>query len=184
MRRLACIAALLVALALWGCGPDMLATTQQARDAQSDGAPSSQAVDAGEASAAAPSGAQPGATPDSRSSAEDAIRVTVELDTSNAAAYNGKYPKSLGTYTVDIAPGGTVLDALKATGVDVAVRGSGYVSAIGGIEERACGPGSGWMYVVDGTAPVVMSSDFELSGGETVRWAYTVVEGDVENYSM
>lgn len=150
--------------ALAGCG-DALSTTQQARDGSAS-------------SAAASQSAQPASQ-----QAQGQYQVVVEIDSSNAAAYNSKYPESLGSFTVSIEPGQTVLDALEATGVDYSLRGKDYVSAIGGVQDKACGPNSGWEYLVDGTIPLKSANAYELKGGETVRWAYTVTEGDVQEES-
>ena len=157
------LAMLALALTLCGCGSGLFATTQQARDAAQSSSLSAVAQ----------------AVESSQSIQLGEHQVLVEVDTSNAAAYNGKYPETLGTFVVDVQEGATVLDVLKETGVDVALRGKDYVLAIGGVEERACGRDSGWIYLVDGVMPMKSASDYELAGGETVRWAYTVTEGDV-----
>lgn len=105
--------------------------------------------------------------------------MTVTFDSANAHAYNGKYPESLGTFTVEIESGDTVYDALVATGVTFSERGGNYIESIGGIAEKQCGAGSGWMYSVDGVFPGKSAMKFTLEGGETIRWAYTVNMGDV-----
>ena len=155
--------ALTIVVLLAGCGADSMATTQEAKDSAQSSA-SAQISDSHAAS-----GQELGAQ-----------QVSVSIDASNARAYNAKYPASLGAFTIDVQPGDSVLDALKATGVDFAMRGKGYVAAIGGIEEKACGRNSGWMYLVDGVAPNKTANDYILNGGESVCWAYTVTEGDVE----
>ena len=156
-----------------GCG-DALSTTEQARDdAQQE---ASAAIDA---TSPAASSADVTALP-----APTEGEVAVVLDASNAAAANDKFPASLGAFVVPSEPGDTVLGALEKTGVDLDVRANGYVSSIGGVAERACGPSSGWLYLVDGVQPMVAASAYELKGGETMRWAYTVEEGDVEGAGM
>ena len=165
-----CAAALVVAVSLAACGSDSLATTQQARE-------SGQAASA---SAAQQTSDDAASSQQATSSASaEAHQVVVIFDSSNAAAYNSKFPETLGTFTVDVEPGMTVLDALEATGIDYDTRGKDYVSSIGGIADKVCGRDSGWEYLVDGEIPLKSANDYELSGGETVRWAYTVVEGDV-----
>ena len=101
------------------------------------------------------------------------------FDSANAARANAKYPSSLGTFDLRLQPGATVYDALVATGVAFTTKGGNYIDSIGGISEKACGAGSGWMYSVDGTFPGVSAMKFALSGGERVRFAYTVTMGDV-----
>ena len=108
-----------------------------------------------------------------------AISVTVTFDSSNAAAYNSKFPSSLGTFAVELTEGATVYDALVATGVEFTATGGNYISSIGGIAEKACGAGSGWMYSVDGKFPSKSAMKCELADGAQVRWAYTVTMGDM-----
>ena len=159
----AIIVALLFAacLCLGACGSDTLATTEQARDeTQQEGSAAAVAT----ADVPAPT----------------ANEVAVIFDTTNAAAYNGKFPETLGAFIVAFEPGDTAYDALVKTGVDFEMRGRNYISSIGGIAEKACGPNSGWLYLVDGVQPTKNATDCELEGGQTVLWAYTVKEGDVE----
>lgn len=162
---IACCIVLLTALS--GCGGDMLATTTQARG--SSQAASASASDGAASSAAASEGAAPA----------DAIHVNLEIDCTNAHAYNSKFPETLGTFDLDLPKDATVLDALAATHVDYGMRGKDYVESIGGIADRVCGRDSGWLYLVDGTRPLKTANDYKLSGGETVKWVYTVTEGDV-----
>ena len=165
VAAIACCAVLLAALP--GCGGDMLATTTQAQSG-------SQA-----ASGADSASAEAQATSASAASADE-IQVVVEFDCANAHAYNAKFPETLGTFSVNIPKDGTVFDALVATGVEYGLRGKDYVSSIGGIEDKVCGRDSGWLYLVDGKRPVKTAMEYKLVGGENVRWAYTVTEGDVE----
>ena len=102
------------------------------------------------------------------------------FDTANAHAYNDKFPETLGAFVVKLEKGDTVYDALVKTGIDFDARGRSYIKSISGIAEKVCGANSGWLYLVDGVQPAKNASDFELEGGETVLWAYTVKQGDVE----
>lgn len=156
-------------VAATGCG-DALSTTERARgEAQQ------------ETSAAAAT-----ATSAATSAAADAIpvpasdQVAVVFDTVNAAAYNDKFPETLGAFLVAFEPGDTAYSALEKTGVDFETRGRNYITSIGGIAEKVCGANSGWLYLVDGVQPTRNADEYELSGGETVLWAYTVKEGDVK----
>lgn len=105
--------------------------------------------------------------------------MTVTFDSSNAHAYNSKYPETLGTFTVEVASGTTVYDALVATGVAFSEKNGNYIDSIGGIAEKQCGSGSGWMYSVDGVFPGKSAMKYTLEGGEVIVWAYTVNTGDV-----
>lgn len=167
MKQLKALAAAMLlcmaCLVAVGCG-DALSTTEQARDdAQQAAQP--------ETSAAVEALA-------SRAPAEN--EVAVIFDTANAVAYNAKFPKTLGSFIVPFAEGDTVYDALVKTGVAFETRGRNYISSIGGIAEKACGANSGWLYLVDGVQPAKSANAYKLEGGETVLWAYTVTQGDVE----
>ncbi|MEF9922177.1 MAG: DUF4430 domain-containing protein [Anaerovoracaceae bacterium] len=48
-----------------------------------------------------------------------------------------------------------------------------YVSAIGGVSEFDYGPGSGWMYSVNGVFPSKGCDKYVLKNGEQIKWRYT-----------
>jgi len=74
---------------------------------------------------------------------------------------------------VTLKPGASVYDALVATGVSVG-GSSSYVRSIGGLAEFACGAGSGWLYLVNGTSPGYSAGSYVLYGGESITWVYTL----------
>ena len=78
--------------------------------------------------------------------------------------------------TVDFYEGETVLDAMLrvcgSAGLTLR-RSGGYISSIGGLAERDCGPLSGWMYSVNGVFPGVGCGDYRLQPGDTVLWQYS-----------
>ena len=122
-------------------------------------APSGTELSASEG-AAAPAPA-PAPEPAPAPSAPSTVTVSVYIDSSRAAS-NG-YPSSLGGGTVTLNQGASVYDALCATGASVG-GSSGYVSSIGGLAEFACGPGSGWLYFVNGSSPGYGCGSYILSG--------------------
>ncbi|MCL1849042.1 MAG: S-layer homology domain-containing protein, partial [Clostridiales bacterium] len=77
----------------------------------------------------------------------------------------------------EIEQGQTAYDLLVMTGL--ALRTSGhpdyglYVEAIDGFGEFDDGPGSGWMYKVNGAFPEYSSQLFTLRDGDIVEWLYT-----------
>lgn len=119
--------------------------------------------------AAAPAPA-PAPEPAPAPSAPSTVTVSVYIDSSRAASYG--YPSSLGGGTVTLNQGASVYDALCATGASVG-GSSSYVSSIGGLAEFACGPGSGWLYFVNGSSPGYGCGSYILSGGENITWIYT-----------
>jgi hypothetical protein len=67
---------------------------------------------------------------------------------------------------------------LRESGLSVGLSGS-YVSRIGTLSEFDHGPGSGWMYQVDGTAPSSTAADaYSLQRGQHVSWRYTTDLGE------
>ncbi|HAM14895.1 MAG TPA: hypothetical protein DCP91_03340 [Eggerthellaceae bacterium] len=167
---LAAALVLACALAFAGCGSDALTTTKQSDSASASASASSSAAASGESANGV------------RSVAPDAVpgenEVLVVFDTSKAHAYNDKFPESVGAFMVPFEEGLTAFDTLQATGVDYALRGKDYVKSIAGIEEKVCGPNSGWLYLVDGAQSSKNAMDYKLSGGQTLVWGYTVEEGD------
>jgi hypothetical protein len=83
----------------------------------------------------------------------------------------------MGAASVTLAQGATAYDALKALGVTIG-GSSSYVSAIGGLAEKQCGAGSGWLYSVNGTLPNKSAGKYTLSSGDTVKWIYTLELGN------
>lgn len=159
-------------------------------DADGSDAPTSgEAPSAGEASssggASAPAAqAVPAPAPDPAPEPQPApepapapstVTVSVYVDSSRAASEG--YPSSLGGGTVTLNQGASVYDALCATGMSVG-GSSGYVSSIGGLAEFQCGPGSGWLYFVNGSSPGYGCGSYILNGGESITWIYTLDMGN------
>lgn len=97
--------------------------------------------------------------------------ITVTVSVTSSAV--GNPVSSGGTFTFN--EGATVYDALCALGLSVNAHGSSYgtyVSAIGGLAEKQYGGTSGWMYSVNGTAPMTACSNYVLSNGDNVVWYY------------
>ncbi|MDR1292243.1 MAG: DUF4430 domain-containing protein [Clostridiales Family XIII bacterium] len=76
---------------------------------------------------------------------------------------------------VEIAGGGSVSDAIKASGV--AFVGDTYISSIGGLSEMDAGAQSGWVYSVNGEFPIVGVTAYEMKDGDAVRFRYTLDGG-------
>ena len=97
--------------------------------------------------------------------------VTVTVSVTSSAV--GNPVSSSGTFTFN--EGATAYDALCALGLSVNARGTSYgtyVAAIGGLAEMEHGAKSGWMYSVNGTAPMTACSNYVLSNGDNVVWYY------------
>lgn len=66
----------------------------------------------------------------------------------------------------------------KANGVQMEAdflpgTSSAYVEGIGNLYAADCGDLSGWMYFINGESPSVGCSDYQLSDGDRVEFAYT-----------
>ncbi len=97
--------------------------------------------------------------------------VTVTVSVTSSAV--GNPVSSGGTFTFN--EGATAYDALCALGLSVNAHGSPYgtyVAAIGGLAEKEHGAKSGWMYSVNGAAPMTACSNYTLKNGDTVVWYY------------
>lgn len=97
--------------------------------------------------------------------------VTVTVSVTSSAV--GNPVSSGGTFTFN--EGATAYDALCALGLSVNAHGSSYgtyVAAIGGLAEMEHGGKSGWMYSVNGTAPMTACSNYVLPNGANVVWYY------------
>ena len=83
---------------------------------------------------------------------------------------------------VSFEEGETVFDLLqrqtRAHGIHMEATftpgyGSSYVEGIANLYEFDCGQQSGWVYLVNGVSPSYGSSQYLLSPGDVVEWAYT-----------
>jgi len=83
---------------------------------------------------------------------------------------------------VTFSDGESVFDVLSRAcrSADVAmefsntpVYQSAYIEGIGQLYEFDCGPGSGWMYSVNGEFPNYGSSRCLLQDGDAIEWRYT-----------
>lgn len=102
---------------------------------------------------------------------QDIIAVSVGIDGSRGGG-------AVSLVQVSVPLGSSVYEALCATGAQVSRGSGGYVSAINGLSEFSNGPGSGWIYFVNGTSPGYSSALYELQGGESVNWIYTLDFGN------
>ena len=78
---------------------------------------------------------------------------------------------------VEIAEGGSVYDALEASGADISARKSThglYVEAINGRFEFDEGPSSGWVYTVNEERPSVSSDEYEVKADDKIVWEYVI----------
>lgn len=112
-----------------------------------------------------------GAPADGQGGSQQPGYVTVTVSVTSSAV--GNPVSSSGTFTFN--KGATAYDALCALGLSVNAHGTSYgtyVSAIGGLAEKEHGAKSGWMYSVNGTAPMTACSNFVLPNGANVVWYY------------
>jgi hypothetical protein len=69
-----------------------------------------------------------------------------------------------------------VFDALKALcsqkGISLKYKNAYYIQGIGGLNEKDCGSGSGWMYRVNGSTPMIACNKYKLKDGDKVEWYY------------
>ncbi len=84
--------------------------------------------------------------------------------------------------SVEIEDGDTVLDVLievtKSQGIPMSFRGgtgaNAYVEGINNLFEFDRGPGSGWMYRVNGIFPNRGAGVIPLQDGDRIEWLYTI----------
>ncbi len=104
----------------------------------------------------------------SSSTTDSKITVSVTVDGSAVGAGSS-------SASVALAPGSSVYDALKATGVSINATDTQYgiyVASIGGLAEKEYGGTSGWMYSVNGVTPMTSCANYTLKDGDTIVWHY------------
>ena len=134
------------------------------RDAQAPTSESSNASTHALPSESSPEGADGVGASDSK------IRVSLIIDASSVQGEG--WPSSMGSFTLELSPGSTVMDALRATGIAFA-GSSSYVSSIDGLYAGMYGASSGWMYSVDGVTPMRAANTYGITDGNAIRWYYS-----------
>jgi hypothetical protein len=76
---------------------------------------------------------------------------------------------------IEAAPGASVYDILKASGV--AFVGTAYISSIAGLSEGDGGSKSGWMYCVGDVFPSASVTKYEVNDGDYIQFRYTLDGG-------
>ncbi|QJC53612.1 DUF4430 domain-containing protein [Paenibacillus albicereus] len=129
------------------------------------------------ASGAKPGGGSAAASPTAKPPRADTVSLSVTGPEETGAILSGK--------TVVIEKGDTVLDALqkatRAAKVQMEHSGSGagaYVSGIGNVYEFDEGPGSGWLYSVNGEFSSKSAGAVKVEPGDVIEWRYTLDYGD------
>ncbi len=127
------------------------------------------------------------------SGGQEKMLVTIEIrcDTilshkSDLASGKEKYVPSDGAIvkrqTVEVTVEDTVFDVLKAVcrqeGIHLEYRstaayGGVYIEGINHLREFDCGDLSGWVYMVNGHQPNKTCSDYRVSNGDSIAFAYT-----------
>ena len=108
------------------------------------------------------------------------ITVSFSISCKNAVAYGSENAPKSGYF---IRPeeytgknGITVFDVLEAEckshGIELTYKDKYYIQGIGGLAEKQCGGGSGWMYRVNGVAPHKAAVGYYLKDGDVVEWYY------------
>lgn len=133
---------------------DAQAPTSESRNASTHALPSE----------SSPEGADDVGVSDSK------IRVSLIIDASSVQGEG--WPSSMGSFTLELSPGSTVMDALRATGIAF-TGSSSYVSSIDGLYAGMYGASSGWMYSVDGVTPMRAANTYGITDGNAIRWYYS-----------
>lgn len=114
------------------------------------------------------------------------ITVTFSVTCHNAVRYGSEKAPASGVIIAPVSytaeEGATVFDVLKAVsgskGVSLNYDRPTYIKGIGGLNEKECGAGSGWMYRVNGTAPMTACNKYTLKSGDVVEWYYVTNSSD------
>ena len=101
-------------------------------------------------------------------SADTQVKASVSIDTTSIQG-------EVRTIEVTVDAGGTVLDALEATGLELDVQDSQYgkfVNAIDGVATGDNGDMSGWLVAVNGQDLAVSADAQEVADGDAITWTY------------
>ncbi len=113
------------------------------------------------------------------------VTLSIRCDTIVGKDKNEYVPADgiiLSTSEFSIEKGDTVYDILteaaRKHNIQVESRSGGYIAGINYLYEFDYGDLSGWIYHVNGDAPFVMCSEYELSDGDKIEWLYTCELGN------
>lgn len=102
------------------------------------------------------------------------INITLQVEGVNEIIMSG---------SISVEKDTTVYDVLKnmASQKSISISSSGfgsatYVKGINGLKEFDYGPGSGWMYKVNGISPNYGAKAYKLKDGDNVVWYYVTGE--------
>lgn len=124
-------------------------------------------------------------------------RCQIEIISKTAAEYAKNHPSValsdkvasgiiLQSTAIEISDGDTAFDVLKrvCSENNIALEftktplyNSYYIEGIGGLYEFDCGSSSGWIYSVNGERPNRSCSEYRLSDGDKIIFAYTCKNG-------
>lgn len=117
--------------------------------------------------------------------ASKTVTITIDASKSKTKAF------TLSSKKVEIKADESVFDALKscceANNIKLITSGLSnavYVSSINGASEFGNGSQSGWIYSVNGKIASVGCGNYKLTGGETIKWMYTLDMGRSEAKSQ
>jgi len=106
---------------------------------------------------------------------QPSAKATVTLSIVGSADYGEILPPT----ETELLEGDTVADVLlrlaKANRISLDTRGAGplfYVEGIAGLYEFDEGPGSGWVYLVNGVEVLKSAATYRLEPGDRVEWRY------------
>jgi len=176
VSRLIVLIACVLCLAL-ACGCSMQTTKKADSSSQESAVQEQNASADGEATAAEEEGSGGSSGKQDPTPSANKITVRISIDSSEAHEKESSWPASMGSYTVELNEGASVLDALEATGVKISSRGntkSKYVVAINSLAEKAIESSSGWVFTVNGTRDSRSCAQYTLNDGDNVEWSFTL----------
>lgn len=113
------------------------------------------------------------------------VKISIECHKAREAGMAGAPEDGiiLPTVEIELEDGESVWDILfrvaKAEGIAVNKIGSGSSLLVNGIAGLAMsGPGTGWIYSVNGEVPGVSAGAYKLQPGDEIKWQYTLDSGN------
>lgn len=119
----------------------------------------------------------------------DILRHMDELDKS-AARHLPDDGVLLQSVQISVKNGDSVYDAVEAAckkgGVAINAQKSiygTYIAGFGGINEKCCGAGSGWLYFVNDESPSLACSAYKVKNGDKIEFRFACDPPDPADYS-
>ncbi len=119
------------------------------------------------------------------STQKQTLTVTFSINAETASAYGKDLPRGgiiLAPVKLSAEQGETAFSLLEKicekNNIALKYQSKSYIQGIGGLSEKDCGAGSGWMYRINGEKPLKPANKYTVLDGDIIEWYYVTSPTD------